>query len=284
MNQYLFYDDLDDNFEGFLPNVKRLVIPEFSIGNQKFESENEYGQWYHKKFPENIYVNYLIKNNGFDQYFGGMSISEIKNLTNIVEEGEVKSIVFDWDRTLSICEGFLQIGPLSNTINISIDVIIENLVPYILGDEERISILSELFSVLQKKGVRIFILTNNREKYFQKILSEAFRILNVPSINVRLVQQPVNTRKYIIKSRLLQTEISKMEIDNSEKNELMQGYFGKDYDNSRTKLSSPIALLRTSSLKNGKKQKPYPTSRKTTKNKQTSRKRTRKIYVQQKTF
>ena len=60
-----------------------------------------------------------------------------------------------------------------------IDETLDYVVPFILGDADRQSILTKLFTLLQQKQVILFIITNNREKYFDKMLSFVFRILNI---------------------------------------------------------------------------------------------------------
>ena len=43
--RFLFYDDLINNFEGFVEDSYQLVHPDFFVGNRKIKKEKEYTKW-----------------------------------------------------------------------------------------------------------------------------------------------------------------------------------------------------------------------------------------------
>lgn len=66
-------------------------------------------------------------------------------------EGKRRAAIFDWDRTLTMIEGFLPIYPES----------IENMLTYLFGGEERLSKVRDFLTNLDENGVQLIILTNN---------------------------------------------------------------------------------------------------------------------------
>ena len=75
--------------------------------------------------------------------------------------GVQKIVFFDWDRTLSVVEGFLPLPRANPGMPWSTEQLRMSYVKYILGGEERVQKLVKLFKFLNSMNVGVFILTNN---------------------------------------------------------------------------------------------------------------------------
>ena len=72
-----------------------------------------------------------------------------------------KYVFFDWDRTISVTDGFHYLSEITKKQ-------LKEYLYYIVGGKERFYELKDLFSFLYKNKVNIYILTNNptaTEKY-----------------------------------------------------------------------------------------------------------------------
>lgn len=72
---------------------------------------------------------------------------------------EKKTIIFDWDRTLAVTEGFSF--PKGNTTYEDNGIKIEDLLEYIMGGADRLSMLREFFEYCNDLNVNILVITNN---------------------------------------------------------------------------------------------------------------------------
>ena len=160
-----FYDNEKFNFIGFSPKKMECIL----INNHKEnilirKKKYYYKLYYHeyiKKYPFDhefirlsIYHNYIIYNEKPPNK--GIEKKHIDELNHWVVENKKKEkyIFFDWDRTITVTEGF------SYFYNISKKQLNEYLY-YLVGGKERFLDLQSLFSFLQKNKVNIYILTNN---------------------------------------------------------------------------------------------------------------------------
>ena len=87
-----------------------------------------------------------------------------------------KIVLSDWDRTVTVCEGMLFNGEelLSNleddnyigdhvysVSQMTKPIKFQDLLVYMMGGEERLRLLREMFLIFQKQDVQFFVLTNN---------------------------------------------------------------------------------------------------------------------------
>jgi hypothetical protein len=72
-----------------------------------------------------------------------------------------KIVFFDWDRTLSVVEGFMPIPRRSPGYDWATEELRVTYLTYILGGSGRFERLSRLFNFLHDMQVGVFILTNN---------------------------------------------------------------------------------------------------------------------------
>ena len=92
----------------------------------------------------------------------------------INSSGDQKEIIFDWDRTLSVMEGF-RIQPQNMT-----DDIVTYTAVYLMGGQSRFEALKTFFAICLSKNVTIIILTNNqmaekdtdRRTFFLKVIKQ----------------------------------------------------------------------------------------------------------------
>ena len=249
MNSFLFYDDLVQNFEGFVPNACKLVDPVFMDGKQKFLNESDYGNWYNKKYPKNLYVEHLLKTDHFEKkYFGGLSVSELEKITHAATQNEIKSIIFDWDRTLSVCEGFLNVQFLLKEWNMELDTFFQHLIPYLLGGTKRNQAIKSMFMALSESVPHVFIITNNPEPTMSEMVKFLLKYLKTPD-NFQPVFIQKNRYSNQSKATMLQIHIrtqSSMPLE--DKNELTEGFFGRPYvDFSKNNHPSPTLFPSSSS-------------------------------------
>jgi hypothetical protein len=86
----------------------------------------------------------------------GIDLEQIQELKEWCKKNkkQEKIVFFDWDRTISITDGFFY---LHNTTKKQL----KQYLKYILGGKERFKELQVLFKYLHKKKVNVYILTNN---------------------------------------------------------------------------------------------------------------------------
>jgi hypothetical protein len=179
----------------------------------------------------------MMKNDHYEkEYFGGLPNSELENITKMANDGEIVSVIFDWDRTLSICEGFFNIELVIQHYNMDVhEYLFEYLIPYLLGDETRKHHIQSMFNALSKNVDYVFIITNNPEKHMETMVSEFLKYLKMPNDF-----QPIFLQKgryqTTPKAMMLQNYIRKNHVwTHAEKNNLMQGFFGKPYQSFSSK-------------------------------------------------
>jgi hypothetical protein len=129
----------------------------------------------------------------------GISIETLNKLNNSIVNNELNKIIFDWDHTLSLFEGwFSDINFTNLKYNIGDNSSsIKNYAEYILGGSDRIETLQILFNNSIKHDIPIYILTNNialdNPYKFKRNRSNFYDILKSVKINVKLENIYFNT-------------------------------------------------------------------------------------------
>jgi hypothetical protein len=183
-----FDDDFERNIQPFrdqFPKIKSILIPPYNtksytqILNDK--SDFYYPIEFSKKYKDNRYAQYLVK--GLDMKHSKNLCNQCSNMTNqgitvsqinkIIKWSNTPSkkertVLFDLDNTLIICNLILSYKDLENTT-----FSVEEIAQYISGTTERYDALLLMFFYLRKNGVACKIFTNNGwanreidEKYF----------------------------------------------------------------------------------------------------------------------
>ena len=111
-----------------------------------------------------------------------------------------KVVFFDWDKTLSVTDGF-------NTLhNASPDLVCAQ-TEYILGGKQRMKKLTEMMEFLEKHHVHIYILTNNTSLLHKKDIPVFTAIVRCiyPSFNpdIQFISPP---RKHLTKRQSLESQ------------------------------------------------------------------------------
>lgn len=150
----IFFDNESHN----LLDVKRMypeihcVLIDHNIHNALATNVNDYN----KLFTGNEYVGKIqTKDEGIVQPVEGISLkTHLPALETWLNNPTNKEIIFDWDRTLSVMEGFFMIPQAS--VNIHMHVAL-----YLMGGQARFEALKTFFAQCLSKKVNIIILTNN---------------------------------------------------------------------------------------------------------------------------
>jgi hypothetical protein len=86
----------------------------------------------------------------------GINNSDIKTIDKWLKKSAkiaTKIILFDWDRTISVVEGFLSTSKIADFL--------QDTMEYLLGGGKRVETLRSLFKKLHKNKVHVFVVTNN---------------------------------------------------------------------------------------------------------------------------
>ena len=163
----IFYDDAEQNVDqvnkACAGNIASVLIPT----SPRFPPIN---------LEENVY--YKIRQaaalpNHFYDSKSGIQQSHVDQLEGWARTGgRGKHVYFDWDFTLSMCEGlyFPSMPPglsISQMYKVALYAdytnarIYEDMLLYLMGGAERLALLRHMFTFLKKAGVRVTILTNN---------------------------------------------------------------------------------------------------------------------------
>ena len=148
-------------------------------------------QYFVKKLNEKYnYNNIILK---------GIPIKILEKLNEKVINSEINKIVFDWDFTLSIFEGWfseINFNEVKSYINDN-QSSIKNYAEYILGGLDRINILKSIFNNANKCNIPIFVLTNNiglNNPYkFHKNRLNFYNLLKSVKLNIKIKNIYFNT-------------------------------------------------------------------------------------------
>lgn len=209
----IFFDNDTNNFyepdkgvcEVCPEDDKMRCIPINETENiQKCKWDEEPLKSYIKQFGnENIYLNalrILYDSDKFD-VVSGIQDNEFYILNDWIEEteslGDRRAAIFDWDRTLTMFEGlvlgrgsvrnllqqFIKMTPLKSAKHDSLqdftkEITSEDILLYLLGGEERLAKIREMFQNCYTNQISIYILTNNGlakdNDSFKEILAKLF--------------------------------------------------------------------------------------------------------------
>lgn len=209
----IFFDNDTNNFyepdkgvcEVCPEDDKMRCIPINETKNiQKCKWDEEPLKSYIKQFGnENIYLNalrILYDSDKFD-VVSGIQDTEFYILNDWIEEteslGDKRAAIFDWDRTLTMFEGlvlgrgsvrnllqqFIKMTPLKSAKHDSLqdfikEITSEDILLYLLGGEERLAKIREMFQNCYYNKISIYILTNNGlakdNDSFSEILAKLF--------------------------------------------------------------------------------------------------------------
>lgn len=157
----IFYDDSIYEIQNSkkYKNIKTFYV--------KDNLDIDYNSYLKTLTPKTQYfvkkLNDKYKYNSNNTILKGIPINILKKLNKKIINSKINKIVFDWDFTLSIFEGWFSETNF-NKIKHHIDdnqSSIKNYAEYILGGLDRINILHSIFNNANKCNIPIFILTNN---------------------------------------------------------------------------------------------------------------------------
>ena len=129
---------------------------------------------------------------GIDSYDpkSGINKHHVRNLL-FPHMKNLRSIIFDWDRTLTVFEGLYSISAnvedMLVEFNLMGQVTIKDVAEYYLGGSKRIRLLRKVWEVARKNKIPIYILSSNpsvgrNPTFFYQLLASVK--LNVPLKNI----------------------------------------------------------------------------------------------------
>lgn len=156
----LFLDNDSENITDVSKHLKFLEVIKVddSVPNKFATGSN----------PKRSYTNYFVKKRneyailserlGDEPYTpsNGITKSNITKIDTWLKKSmkvTTRIILFDWDRTISVVEGFLNFTKIVD--------LLDDTMEYLLGGEKRVKDLRSLFKKLHKNKVHVFIVTNN---------------------------------------------------------------------------------------------------------------------------
>ena len=177
-----FYDDDMVNINSF---KSRKDIKSVWVSNKtpnpisKNMPAYYYAYMFHKKYPKNKYAKCMLEKPPLEPTKkihtanticarctivtgSGLTINEIHKIT----KRKASVVIFDWDLTLSVCNGIYTPGLSFANDNIFPDITkmnytFEEMAHFYAGSLERLDAIKKMFKTLRDKGTKIFILTNN---------------------------------------------------------------------------------------------------------------------------
>ena len=165
-----FYDNQQDIISQFKNSLDKVNV--VLVDNNKnndilkgYHIDSHYTIKFLEKHPENTFAKYLkLKNIKELKCINGFSKKDAKKLkTHILnKETHCKAVIFDWDGTLSVNEGIIvsHDNKLIEEFN-KYNIKDEDMAIYYAGGIKRLNWMLKFFKFLQKKNIRVFIITNN---------------------------------------------------------------------------------------------------------------------------
>jgi len=186
----VFYDDDVENnitpFRESYPNIKSIIVTDKPPYNQilKGRSHFYYPSMFLKKYKNNTYAQEIVKqmkineaapisnicnqcSNNTNQGITMKEINRIIKWANHKTEQE-RTILFDWDNTISVCNGIYIPTQTSHDWYNNTDRILqqhkiaeEDVAKYCAGTLERFQALVKMFHAVRQNKIHCHILTNN---------------------------------------------------------------------------------------------------------------------------
>jgi hypothetical protein len=189
-----FYDNDQYNIQQFkerLPIIKCILVDD-SIPNDILKNISNKFYYNFIKNSQQLYPNSFSKNNKYAVYTlkeGGEIVMPSRGLTKDMINDIIltyqkpalnKYLFLDWDRTISVIEGFICPYYPDLFINHNIDNY-NDILAYIVGGEERINLFKLMYKTLINNNTKIFILTNNptASKYDKGNRPEFLQIIRI---------------------------------------------------------------------------------------------------------
>lgn len=133
-----------------------------------------YVSMFHKKYPKNKYALCMLKEPPIKPVKkihienticsrckidtgSGLTMNEIHKITNKT----AKTVLFDWDLTLSVCNGLYVPGTDNFVFPKKMDYTLDEMAHFYAGTLQRFEAIKSMFKTLRDNGTKIFILTNN---------------------------------------------------------------------------------------------------------------------------
>ena len=175
-----FYDDSIVNIESFKirKDIKSILVPNKTPNPiSKNMPAYYYATMFHTKYPQNKYGKCMLdtppvkptKNIHIANTVcarcnietgSGLTMNEIQKIT----KKKAKTVIFDWDLTLSVCNG-LYTPRLVQTDDFvfpeKMDYTFDEMAQFYAGTLERFEALKHMFKQLRERNTNIFILTDN---------------------------------------------------------------------------------------------------------------------------
>ena len=180
-----YYDDSIFNIESFKErkDIKSILVTNKTPNPiSKNMPPYYYVSMFHSKYPNNnyakcmldvppikptkkIHIGNTICSRCTITTGSGLTIDEIKKIT----KKKAKTIIFDWDLTLSVCNGIYMPRMLNAKMVHSgdfvfpkkMDYTFEEIAQFYAGTHERFEAIKAMFKQLREKKINIFILTDN---------------------------------------------------------------------------------------------------------------------------
>ena len=193
----LFFDNDQNNFidKYHCKNVKPVLIEDtnniYSDNYNIYTSLQVYNNYLSNlSYGAFLYGQYIRKKSKYniDSYdpVSGVNSNHIKRLI-IPNMVNIKALIFDWDRTLTVFEGLYSIYPnvldLLKVFELQKDVRVKDVAEYYLGGSKRVKNLRKVWIEAKNHNVPIYILSSNPSvgkfpTFFSQLLKSVD--LNVP--------------------------------------------------------------------------------------------------------
>ena len=135
----------------------------------------------------------------------GLTISHVKELRKWCRDHphQPKVVFFDWDKTLTVLEGFLPMKLKQDDFKKYICAHAE----YLFGGKTRMDRIKRMFAFLERHGVQVYILTNNATVYVEDEEPYFVALIRCVYPSFDPVTQLIGSRIYPSKKLALQSKI-----------------------------------------------------------------------------
>ena len=171
----LFFDNDSNNFldkyhcKNVIPVLVDDMTNEFTEKYNTYTSIAKYNEYLSSlNYGSLLYGQCVRQLNrfGVDSYDprSGINKMHVRNLLFPYMKN-LRSIIFDWDRTLTVFEGLYSISAnvedMLRQFNLSGQVTTKDVAEYYLGGPKRVRLLRKVWEMAHRKGIPIYILSSN---------------------------------------------------------------------------------------------------------------------------